>query len=188
MHGEKVTSKCGNEVRNFSVVITLVSAQSIAFLCCASAALAQYPTPQQQKDAFEGMSKEQIRDKIMALGFPTTHFSDKWPVNFPLPKYTNAVDTKWMNSTKGSPTAFASLNTKDSPATVYKFYLDACNQSGWKTRAPSAKALAGTPATFLMFEGYKDKEMIRVHCLPNKKLHGTTASISWFKVSHMPRR
>ncbi|MBS2001137.1 MAG: hypothetical protein JST44_06485 [Cyanobacteria bacterium SZAS LIN-5] len=175
----------GGSVKIFENTISLISAEAVLVLLGASVVLAQAPTPQQVKDSMQGLSKEQIRDKYMKLAAKNLHFADSWPINFPLPKYSsNVVDAKWLNTTKGRPTAVATLHTKDSPQTVFKFYQDACIQSGWKTKSPTAKALEGTKSAgnFFMLEGSKDKQMIRLFCSPNAKLHGTTVSITWFKV------
>ncbi len=169
-------------VKPIAIIALFISA------ICAESGLAQSqgPTPQQIKASLAGMSKEQIKAKYMAAAAPNLNFSDKWPVNFPLPKYTkNLVSTRWINSTKGAPTAIATLSTKDSPDVVYKFYLDACNQNGWKTKAPNPKAMAGSTSNCFMLEGTKENQMIRLLSAPNSKIHGTALSITWFKI-HQP--
>ncbi len=167
------------------MVISLMQIASEWALAGAAFGQSEAPTPQQIKASLEGLTKEQIREKYMAIAAKNLNISDKWPVNFPLPKYTGSVvQTKWLNSTKGSPTASASLSSKDSPEIVYKFYLDACNQRGWKTKAPTAKAREGmaSPGKFFMLQGTKDNQMIELFCSPNPKLHGTNLSIMWVKM------
>ncbi|HEY9731737.1 MAG TPA: hypothetical protein V6C89_07485 [Drouetiella sp.] len=171
----------GHSLNLLAIALTGVS---LIFECNSSAfAQSQKPTPEEIKASLAGMSKEQIKAKYMAIAAPNLHFSDKWPVNFPLPKYmNNVVSTRWINTTKGAPSAVASLNTKDSPEMVYKFYLDSCNQNGWKTKAPTAKTMQGSGGNFFMLEGTKENQMIRLISAPNAKIHGTTLSISWFKI------
>lgn len=174
-------------MNKFWAIIAIGALESASLYALTGPAFSQSqgPTPQELKASLEGLTKEQIREKYMAIAAKNLNFSDKWPVNFPLPKYTgNVVQTSWLNSTKGSPTASASLSSKDSPEMVYKFYLDACNQRGWKTKAPTAKAreALASPDKFFMLQGTKDNQIIQLFCSPNPKLHGTNLSIMWLKV------
>ncbi|MBS1952618.1 MAG: hypothetical protein JST89_00385 [Cyanobacteria bacterium SZAS-4] len=173
---------------SFRTVTT--SIQVFLVLACTSSVFAQTPqnpTPAQIQAEFAGMTPEQVKEKVMARAAAPYHFSNTWPTNFPLPKYTsNVTDTRFVNSTKGPAQATATLTTKDAAETVYQFYLDACKRDSWNVRTPTektAKSLANTPGTtkLLMFEGNKDNRMIRVFCTQNPKTNATTLSIMWFK-------
>ncbi len=173
---------------SFRTAMVLTSLQGVLLLTGPAVSLAQTqtqaPSPEQVKAEFAGMTPAQALDKIMKRSVKAIHLSDKWPTNFPLPQYaSNVTETKFVNTTKGRPSASASLITKDPAETVFKFYLDACRRDGWSIRTPSAKTLENTRAAtnFYMLEGNKDKRMIRLICLQNPKTHATSLNITWFK-------
>lgn len=173
---------------SFRTAMIFTSLQGVLLLTCSADGLAQTqtPTPKQLKESFAGMTKEQIKEKFLSSATKGLHFSNTWPTNFPLPKYTsNVTQTRFINSTTGHATASATLTTKDPAQTVFQFYLDACRRDGWKIRTPTAKALENTRAAtgFYMLEGNKENKMIRLYCVQDPKTHATNLGISWFKTS-----
>lgn len=175
---------------SFRKAIVFGSLQGAMLLTCSAGnaqtpTSAPTPTQEQIRAEFAGMTPEQIKAKIMERAGAPYHFSNTWPTNFPLPKYTsNVTDTRFVNSTKGTPQATATLTTKDPAETVYQFYLDACKRDGWNVRVPKDKTIANTPGTtkLLMLEGNKENKMIRIFCTQNPKTNATTLSIMWFKI------
>ncbi|CAN5180006.1 hypothetical protein BH10CYA1_BH10CYA1_61030 [soil metagenome] len=171
---------------SFRTAVIFTSLQGVLLLTSSGAVVAQTQplTPQQLKASLAGMTKEQVKEKFMASAAKGLHFSDTWPTNFPMPKYTsNVTQTRFVNSTKGRVSASAYLTTKDPAQTVFQFYLDACRRDGWKVRTPTVKALENTRAAtnFYMLEGNKEKKMIRLFCTQDPKTHATNLSIMWFK-------
>jgi hypothetical protein len=177
----------GNDVTLFRNAIIFTTLQFVLLLTCSDAGFTQGNAldPEQLKKSLAGMTKEQIKQKYMSMAFPNRHVSDKWPTNFPLPKYANNVlSTQFSNSTKGRPSAQATLTTKDSPQVVFSFYKDACERGGWAVRTPSAKAMANSKhvGQFFMLEGKKDNQEIELTCLPSSKNSATILSIMWYKL------
>ncbi len=173
---------------SFRTAAVLIPLQGALLLTCSVSTYAQTPTltPEQLKASFAGMSNEQIKDKFLSNATKGLHFSDTWPKNFPLPKYTsNVTQTRFINSTQGHASASATLTTKDPAQTVFQFYLDACRQDGWKIKTPTAKTLENTRAAtgFYTLEGSKENMMIRLYCSQNPKTHATNLGITWFKTS-----
>jgi hypothetical protein len=110
--------------------------------------------------------------------------SQTWPTNFPVPVYTsNVIQTNFSNSTKGQPTAAATLLTKDPPERVFEFYQSALTRNKWAVRVPSPKARAemniGNDYYFLSAE--LGKQSIELTCSGNSKANTTFLSITWHK-------
>jgi hypothetical protein len=110
--------------------------------------------------------------------------SQQWPINFPLPVYTsNVIQTTFSNSTKGQPTAAASLLTRDPPGQVFDFYQSALSRAKWTVRVPSGKARSemniGSDLYFLSAD--QGKQSINLTCESNPKSNVTSVTISWKK-------
>ena len=110
--------------------------------------------------------------------------SGKWPTNFPLPVYnSNVIQTSFCNSTKGQPTAGATLITKDQPQQVFDFYLSACRQGNWQVKLPSAKARADLhmPDDLFFLTADRDNQTMSLTFTRDRKSNGTVVSITWQK-------
>lgn len=126
------------------------------------------------------------KDKLTKLLSDEYHLSisESWPTNFPLPAYTSNLVTKsFSHSTKGKPSAGATLITKDQPKQVFDFYNSACRRANWKVKTPSAKALTELSTTGEMYILNADngKQSIYLTCRKHKESGGTLVSISWSK-------
>jgi hypothetical protein len=110
--------------------------------------------------------------------------SQQWPTNFPVPVYaSNVVQTTFSHSTKGQPTAAASLITRDAPLRAFEFYQSALSRAKWTVRVPSAKARAdlnlGSDYYFLSAE--QGKQSIYLTCAASPGSGTTLVNISWQK-------
>lgn len=127
------------------------------------------------------------KEQVMQLLNDRYHFaaSETWPNNFPVPVYTsNLVSKSFTHSTKGKPSAGATLITKDQPRTVFDFYNSACRRANWKVKAPSAKALTelSTTGEMYMLAAENGKQSMYITCRKHKESGGTFVSISWSKI------
>ena len=156
-------------------------------LSVASPAVAQEgqnSSPEVLREVQQYKTKEQV----MKLLNDKYHFamSESWPTNFPVPAYANNLVSKsFTHSTKGKPTAGATLVTKDQPRTVFDFYNSACRRANWKVKVPSAKALTelSTTGEMYMLAAANGKQSMYITCRKHKESGGTFVSISWSKNS-----
>ncbi|MDR3615783.1 MAG: hypothetical protein P4L53_19650 [Candidatus Obscuribacterales bacterium] len=122
---------------------------------------------------------QEILDQI-----PGVKFKKNLPDNFPVPKYPSHItQTNFVYSTKGVPSASATIITSDSVEKVFDWYQSACKGAGWQIKVPTIDALAKTstrPQIF-MIQGTRPKEQLSMFCTALKKKPGTTISISWTK-------
>ncbi|MGH9552978.1 MAG: hypothetical protein ACRD3W_26605, partial [Terriglobales bacterium] len=110
--------------------------------------------------------------------------SQTWPTNFPVPVYnSNVLRTSFTYSTKGPPTAGATLATRDQPSQVLSFYQSACISANWKVKVPSQKALAelSPNGDILFLSAEQGKQVMNITCTRNPKTDTTNLSISWQK-------
>lgn len=110
--------------------------------------------------------------------------SESWPKNFPLPVYnSNVVRKGFSHSTKGKPSAGATLVTTDQPRQVFDFYEAACRRANWKVKVPSAKALAelGKTGEMYVLSAEQNKQSIYLTCRKHRESNGTFVSINWTK-------
>lgn len=109
---------------------------------------------------------------------PGVHFSQKLPTNFPIPPYTtNVVQTSFINTTMGRPSATESIETKDNANIVYKWYQDFCQRDGWSINQPPDVSNKGSK-TFNSFSATKGKQEIQIMCLTNAR-KTTSISVRW---------
>lgn len=151
----------------------------------ASPAVAQ-TTPNATPEVMKSVEAYKSKDALNKLLNDTYHLSlsENWPTNFPLPVYTSNLVTKsFSHSTKGRPSAAATLITNDQPKTVFDFYNAACKRANWNVRVPSAKALAELSKTgeMYMLNAAQGKQTIYLTCRKNRENNGTFVSISWTK-------
>lgn len=143
--------------------------------------LAASPT-NQKPNVDKATAEKNIKDAFSQI--PRLKFAKALPDNFPAPAYPNNVTkTFFSNSTSGTPTAAATIQTKDAPNVVSDWYQNALEKSGWKTQVPSAK-LAKTISKNLelyVIRGNKNGSSISVVCTENKTAGGTNVCISWAK-------
>ena len=167
------------------------------FIACSAsigAVLAQEGQEQPDESSLPKITPEQIRavesintPEKMAAWLRSKHnlsLSSQWPSNFPVPVYPSGVINKtFTSSTKGQPTAGASLTTKDQPRQVFEYYQAAFERAGWKLQVPSAKArteLKLDGDTYFL-NGTQGRQAISLRCLKDRPSGGTMLSISWRK-------
>ncbi len=112
------------------------------------------------------------------------NISSQIPINFPVPPYTsNVVSTSFINSTKGSPTATVGITTKDSLDSVFQWYQAKLRGAGWTLNIASPKLIdkLGKQGQFLMLDGEKEKQGIKVFCMLDPVSKGTKINITWLK-------
>jgi hypothetical protein len=159
----------------------------IIILTAPSQAVAQVQnaTPEVLKNIEAYKSSPEKLKKLLSDNYHLS-ISQDWPKNFPLPAYTSNVTSKsFTHSTKGRPSAGATLLTSDQPQTVFDFYKSACNRAGWKVKVPSAKALAelSTTGETYLLNAEQGKQVIFLTCRKNRDPAGTFVSITWTKRS-----
>jgi hypothetical protein len=128
------------------------------------------------------MTPQEAQDLLNKI--PGMHFAKGIPTNFPVPTYPNNVTrTGFINSTKGPPSAGATIITKDSPQTVFNWYQNACKQGNWLVKIPSPQAMnaISKKQRVYMVNAEKDNQQVQIFCIENKKDSGTKISISWRK-------
>lgn len=158
------------------LVTTTVSYALTAHVNCQ----AQTPpsTSRPQSDADVKKLVDQIYNSI-----PNTRQSTQIPANFPIQNYaSNVSQLSFSHSTKGQPSAAASILTRDRPRTVFEWYQSSLRNSGWTTKSPSAKAMSemGKEDQLFIIEGEKEKHRIYLFLTPNKQ-GGTAISVTWTK-------
>ncbi|MBP6745505.1 hypothetical protein KA344_09720 [bacterium] len=112
------------------------------------------------------------------------NISSQIPINFPVPPYTsNVVSTSFINSTKGSPTATVGITTKDPLDTVFQWYQTKLRGAGWTLNVAAPKLIVklGKQGQFLMLDGEKEKQGIKVFCMLDPISKGTKVNITWLK-------
>lgn len=76
--------------------------------------------------------------------YPGLHHTTAIPTNFPLPKYPNhVISTNFVNSVKGTPVASLGIVTTDPPKTVFSWYQNQCQGSGWSASLPPPECSYG---------------------------------------------
>jgi len=138
------------------------------------------------QETMKNVEAYKSKEKLTKLLSETYHvaISETWPTNFPVPAYTsNVVSKSFSHSTKGKPSAGATLVTSDQPRTVFDFYNAACKRANWKVRVPSAKALAefAKSGEMYMLTAEQGKQSIYLTCRKHRESNGTLVSISWTK-------
>lgn len=168
---------------------------SLLIVCVASkgVALAQ-PTPDASDPSLPKLTPEQIR-AVESINTPEkmaawlrskqqVSLSSQWPANFPVPAYpSNVVYKTFGNSTKGQPTAGASLVTRDQPRQVFDFYQSAFNRAGWKLQVPTEKARSELKldSNTYFLNGTLGKQYVSLRCVKDPQSGGTMLTISWRK-------
>jgi hypothetical protein len=123
--------------------------------------------------------------KPFVFNVPGILYSEQFPNNFAVPPYTsNVVKKHFMASTKGQPSATASLVTKDQINVVFDWYKNACKDGGWTFKTPNSEGAAklSKSGQLYMIDGKKEKQQIYIFCNPDKKSGGTAVTISWMKL------
>lgn len=148
---------------------------------CSTAAFAQAPPEVLEKARRLGISRDM---KVPPEWFSAAgiHYSNQVPVNFPISAYTsNVTRTSFMNAVKGPASGTQSISTKDSPATVYQFYLSALRSGNWAVQAPSAEALAkmGPPGSIYMLQGTRKGEYVTINILAVPGQPGSNFTVTW---------
>lgn len=156
---------------------------SAAVLFSASASVAQ----EKSNWKTEATSKQTKQEKVRAVlgSIPGVRFAKELPLNFPIPPYKSNVEkTSFSHSTKGSPTAAATIITKDSAKTVFEWYQDRCKEAGWRVKIPTSQAMSkiGKEGQMYMIDARKENQQLYVFCISNSGKAGTTISISWSKI------
>lgn len=125
---------------------------------------------------------KQKYDSVLAAAH--VNITSQIPINFPVPPYTsNVVSTSFINSTKGSPTATVGITTKDPLDTVFQWYQTQLRGAGWTLNIAAPKLIVklGKQGQFLMLDGEKEKQGIKVFCMLDPVSKGTRVNITWLK-------
>lgn len=157
-------------------------AANLLLVASASSALAQ-GVPAIPQSAAPGAPSSQTR-LLKPISIPGMCYSNKVPVNFPLPLYpSNVVHQAFINPTKGQPRASLSIVTRDAPATVFQFYLDRCKEGSWKVQVPSAAAMNSTGKAGKVFvaQAKKDGQKMDILCVASPHEAGTLVNINFVK-------
>lgn len=172
-----------------SIIVQPLSIQSKKMVSAALALSILYsvempPCTAQNQSIQTSADAKRFLQTIFSRNNPNARFSDQIPSNFPVPNYPSVTSTNFCHSTKGIPTASASLFTQDAPAKVFDWYQSTLRNGGWTTKIPSAKAMNGVVGKeFFIIHGDKDKNQIYVNLSPNKQTGGTIININWSKKS-----
>lgn len=158
--------------------LTVLSISSSSFLMpslsCAQGKV-EKPLTKEQLEAVQLRSIKQAN--VPGMKLLTTI-----PTNFPVPLYPSNVTRKaFAHSTKGQPTATASLQTADAPDVVYRWYLDQAKKAGLSTKVPSDKMRALLPKNpdMYFFTAENSKQMLNFTVSKSHSESGSDVSIQW---------
>ncbi len=161
-----------------ALTVTSLLAATLAPIVISSSSFAQVTTPKQPT-----ITKREVQAKkdsiIKSCGINT---AQQMPVNFPIPSYPNNVTkTNFINSTKGSKSAAATILTKDPPNTVFQWYQAACLKANFQVKSHQPKQLKKN-AKFdrhYLINAKKDKQELYIFCIQNPKAPGSIINVSW---------
>lgn len=148
-------------------------------------AYAQAPTPNPTQNGSSGAGNNQARSpkKFVSPPFvPNLHFSKEIPINFPVPIYSsNVLNKAFMNTTKGTPQASVSIQSKDSASTAYQWYVDYFKKNSWTLKQPNAKAQAQLSAKneVYMLEATQGKNFVMLVCSARKDKTQSNILVNW---------
>lgn len=151
-------------------------------ICAFILSALQPASAQQSSEPEEPKAKPIPKQEISALKVPGMKFNKKIPANFPLPVYPrNVTDTVFVHSTSGSPSASATIKTKDAPRDVFDWYKSACKSKGWQVGVPTsaARSTLGSKVQLNNLNLRKGGHQAYIYCLDNKTEGGTTINITW---------
>ncbi|HEY9680594.1 MAG TPA: hypothetical protein V6C86_03285 [Oculatellaceae cyanobacterium] len=113
--------------------------------------------------------------------YPGLHHTTAIPTNFPLPKYPNhVISTNFVNSVKGTPVASLGIVTTDPPKTVFSWYQNQCQGSGWSASLPPQNALTAKEKSGDLYRmsAFKNSQQLTISCSKLKSGH-TAVGITW---------
>lgn len=158
-----------------AAAILLNSTISVAGVCAENPA----QVPPEQRAARNKALQAKKNDLFSHMGIQQTN---QIPVNFPVPAYSsNVVSSNFISTTKGRPSASATIITRDPPTNVYNFYLDACNKASYKVigHRPKASKKPSAADKYYSLTGKKGKQELVILCLQQPKFQGTMISMTW---------
>lgn len=154
--------------------VLAVSSLIVPSLCMAQGKV-EKPLTKEQLEAVQLRSIKQA--SVPGMKLLTTI-----PTNFPVPVYPSNVTRKaFAHSTKGQPTATASIQTGDAPDVVYRWYLDQAKKAGLSTKVPSEKMRALLPKNpdMYFFTAENSKQMLNFTVSKSHTEPGSDVSIQW---------
>jgi hypothetical protein len=163
-----------------SIVIALLTLITAAAASSNAQGTPQNAAQNQPVDQGSKKATAQSRNENVYRRIGIQH-ANQIPLNFPVPPYpNNVVKTDFLSTTKGNMSASASIFTKDSPASVFNFYLSACNKANFKVRShkPGETGKPGKPDRFYLLNATKDKQELNIVCFQNRKSQGTLITMS----------
>jgi hypothetical protein len=165
-----------NRLVSRSLAAALVSGSALAVTATMSRVEAQSNT------SGNAAPRTQPKKFVSPPNIKGLHFSQDIPINFPVPQYTsNVLKKAFLNTTKGTPRASVTIQTKDRCATVAQWYTDFFKKDKWtlKVPTPQAQAKLSTNGELYMMQASKDKNSVQVVCTPKKDKTATNVFINW---------
>jgi hypothetical protein len=169
--------------KNLALEIWLLSTLAVLQGVGAPAVGAGAATGEKKKTAAEiGTEYAANVPKAMdAKNYPGMHHTTAIPSNFPLPKYpNNVIATNFVNPLAGSPVASLGMVTTDPPKTVFSWYQNQCQSSGWSVSLPPQDALTPKEKSGGLYRmsAFKNSQQVTISCSKLKSGH-TSVGITW---------
>lgn len=160
------------------LILALACTGSLVLSINASLAQNAANKPKTQKWTAEQI-KAMVKTPLQIEGMRMTKVL---PSNFPVAQYpSNVLRTDFSNSTKGSPTAAATIVTKDPPEKVFNWYQDFFRRDRWKSKTPTAQAMQkiGKAGELFLISAQKERNDVNLFLVKNPNEPGTLINVSW---------